>query len=812
MFSEILDCVSFVHPKEFDQTAGCRVGSSSGQCFKVSGSSADRVLNASVLRGQQTLLFSDLMQSWVQRNNARYAYTSRRGLSEVGFLCAYLPRPILWLTIAQPWKVLSLQCCVGEKNKRRPIQLQKFLCGHDVVLDPLEIDVGDRSKQVQLSHAKFSAAAAMIRGEYFEGMDDESVHDSQSDILAWLDAMSEHVKDGCLQSNLQSRIRTDKRGGYAIEALILACRLANLLRDDARIFEAMAIVARLIGFSDDWLRKGCHLPKQPTISKARFLLDSGFTLMCQCFWDRMLNGPEFWIYLTTDSSPRSGREWLLSLMWIITVTDACEYFDLMRQLIDLRKSVAPCLKTIAEMTKRMSQLILKHVLAPVCVGARHLSVAAKFAACVHSIRLECSSWSVCQQVVARILQVLTDWGTESAFTSLPPFDLTSVFPHWGNNNDSVQDDSNLECFLCADPCISMMGAVCTPGIEHICNNGLSQIGKKLKYFSSWLKQCLACSRFFASPYYRQLILHQLDAVAGSEKLRERIKQCHTEPKEHRFGAIMEFILEWLPMEEELPLMIHFQFKRNQYDDLEQNSRSYVDVQVVADAVQDKGQWAYTTMVSVTGGVLWELQVFSRSCDCHGVSEIDPTDLSTYARRARKAAKGLGISQPCTAHGMRAKDFSCGKAERLITVRFHTFKYQLMIRCQALTKKRRDEVMSDFDSACQLVLYIVGLKITVYVQLPLLLCGAGNCDDELARECCRQAIAQYEATKKAQGLHHELTVKCLTEGVQFRAEMELFVQGADSKTLLHFHSFRCVLACMRANEIPAESLHKVRSGE
>ena len=117
MFSEILDCVSFVHPKEFDQTAGCRVGSSSGQCFKVSGSSADRVLNASVLRGQQTLLFSDLMQSWVQRNNARYEYTSRRGLSEVGFLCAYLPRPILWLTIAQSWKVLSLQCCVSQFNK-----------------------------------------------------------------------------------------------------------------------------------------------------------------------------------------------------------------------------------------------------------------------------------------------------------------------------------------------------------------------------------------------------------------------------------------------------------------------------------------------------------------------------------------------------------------------------------------------------------------------------------------------------------------------------------------------------------------------
>ena len=101
----------------------------------------------------------------------------------------------------------------------------------------------------------------------------------------------------------------------------------------------------------------------------------------------------------------------------------------------------------------------------------------------------------------------------------------------------------------------MEDAVPTPGIEHIVHNGLNQIGKKLQGPKAWHKRALACARYFTSRYYKKLVLTQLEAVAGSERLRAQINACSCQPLEHRFAAIMEWILEFLPMRKELPVMV-----------------------------------------------------------------------------------------------------------------------------------------------------------------------------------------------------------------------------------------------------------------
>ncbi len=159
------------------------------------------------------------------------------------------------------------------------------------------------------------------------------------------------------------------------------------------------------------------------------------------------------------------------------------------------------------------------MLIPVCVGARNLSLAAKFAAAIHSIRMETATWRSCQAAMSRIIQVLTDYGVESQFTSIPPYDVGAIFPHWMGKQaePEAQDDSVLECMpRDFDSTISMGSTIPTPGIEHIANNALTQIGQKLQHFRSWLKKAQSCARYFGSRYYKSLVLSQLEKIAGSE--------------------------------------------------------------------------------------------------------------------------------------------------------------------------------------------------------------------------------------------------------------------------------------------------------
>ena len=75
----------------------------------------------------------------------------------------------------------------------------------------------------------------------------------------------------------------------------------------------------------------------------------------------------------------------------------------------------------------MFSLVWRHVLVPVCVGARHLTVAHNFVAAIHAVRLEASSFKVTIAICERIIQLLTDYGTEAHLSFVPAFDLPSIF-------------------------------------------------------------------------------------------------------------------------------------------------------------------------------------------------------------------------------------------------------------------------------------------------------------------------------------------------------------------------------------------------
>ena len=165
-------------------------------------------------------------------------------------------------------------------------------------------------------------------------------------------------------------------------------------------------------------------------------------------------------------------------------------------------------------------------------------------------------------------------------------------------------------------------------------------------------------------------------------------------------------------------MVSFAAKRSHHDLEEENNSEYVDVTLVADAIKDASFWIYSVMLSLIGGCLFDLQLLSRSCECHKAKYIDASMIDTYAKRAKAAAREAGIGGSCVARGMRAKDLSSNAAQKLLDRRFKVFKYELLVHCSSLSSARWNEIMVDCDSGCQCVLDIVGLEIVVYLTPPL----------------------------------------------------------------------------------------------
>ena len=55
--------------------------------------------------------------------------------------------------------------------------------------------------------------------------------------------------------------------------------------------------------------------------------------------------------------------------------------------------------------------------------------------------------------------------------------------------------------------------------------------------------------------------------------------------------------------------------------------------------------------------MYEVQLFSRGCDCHKSADIDSGSLDPFGKRARAAMKGSGVSHVCICRGIAKRRMS-----------------------------------------------------------------------------------------------------------------------------------------------------------
>ena len=159
---------------------------------------------------------------------------------------------------------------------------------------------------------------------------------------------------------------------------------------------------------------------------------------------------DFALCMLADSSPRGGKDWLLSEVYMVRHSDMAALVEAQDEIVELRKQ----LKELADifvgrrqglkdrirtLSARQQGKIWHHVLPPVALGVGAASLSDKFAAITHAFRIESSSWRDVAKLFSRFLSVTTDYGTEVGLQQVPPLDISTVHPFWQDDDD--KDDA-----------------------------------------------------------------------------------------------------------------------------------------------------------------------------------------------------------------------------------------------------------------------------------------------------------------------------------------------------------------------------------
>lgn len=193
-----------------------------------------------------------------------------------------------------------------------------------------------------------------------------------TDILAWLDEMADHgPAELCHLARSPQAFRRRKPTAYAMETLISSIRLAGLLRKDGALRSAIRASGILMGLKAGWMDERCPVPSKSTISRHRLTLDAGFALCVQRRLHTLLeSGEPFAVYLLADSSPRAGKEWLLSEYYLVKQSDALAFCDAQDRLMNMQEPEQRDDIEAAKCSEVMHGAVWHHICVPVALGAK----------------------------------------------------------------------------------------------------------------------------------------------------------------------------------------------------------------------------------------------------------------------------------------------------------------------------------------------------------------------------------------------------------------------------------------------------------
>ena len=256
------------------------------------------------------------------------------------------------------------------------------------------------------------------------------------------------------------------------------------------------------------------------------------------------------------------------------------------------------------LVKIMAEEMFHHVCLPVALGVKNLSLAAKFIAIAHTLRMETSCWLICKIICSNVVAITTDYGTESGLGNVPDLDMSVALPWWSVPTPIVADtaDDVIDIESTAGQRLSFKNSIKTPGIEHTCHNALQQVLNHTHHYKGWLTKASAFARCMTNPYYTDRLKKQCLCDRGADHVVSLLDALGTIPDEGRFSNLMDCLMQALPLRSGLQWFYNAQLFQGECDK-KSDDASYVDVSLVTEFIQNNECWMYGLMVLALGGGL-----------------------------------------------------------------------------------------------------------------------------------------------------------------------------------------------------------------
>ena len=514
--------------------------------------------------------------------------------------------------------------------------------------------------KIEMNSSMFKAAADIIRGVHHYDADDLDAI-SQEEVLAWLDTMRVHASSGMQHLTRMSKAKVDSRRRYSLEYLVMIVRLADLLRSDGQIREAITTAGRLFGFPAHWLSDDTKMPSKSTLSRYRFVLDAAHAMMWREWLHNALKNGGLKVFLLCDSSPRAGVEWIYIEVYIIKASDVVAFSKAMRAIVRLRSLPGDHRDEIRALSATMKKLLIYHILIPIGLGARYCSLAHKWAALLHALRIEAHDWAMVRDFMQSVINITSDMGTEAALKDVPSINPNVVLPGW--QESTLEPPASLDA---TQPLpsgvlqnVDIRRAIRIIGEEHVLHTIQRHVFDKCPGFKAWYQKAREVAKLLGKPFYRKLIIKEFLDTPDMRWLVELLEAGIPEPYEGRFGTIMGFLEAVIPCEEITRVFKPHVFNRKAEDD----SEAFVDVGKACAAILDPSWWSYSKALLCLGAGLHELRSFCRGCRCHRLADlsdvVDGSSCTSYYLRRRAYTLDSGNRDPCPARGMLAPEFACG---------------------------------------------------------------------------------------------------------------------------------------------------------
>ena len=703
-------------------------------------------------------------------------------------MCCQIPLPILPLLKSGR----QTEFCVADAFNRRCIQLKTFLTG---ISDYTVGDV-DEDTHVSFDAELFTVASQMVRGTYLE--DEESMGPSRQQVISWLQLMSEQAGFGLEHLMRVQNITPNKRqAAYNLEGLIQSFRLADGLKNDHQLRPAIEAAGRLIGLPENFAET-VRLPGASTLRRHRLTLDVCLMRLWANWIADLVLENDYVCYLLADSSPRLGREWLLSELYIFRSKDLINFVEMMYGLADL--NLAEDDPERLRLEKRMRQLVHHLILSPVCMGQANCGLSIKWAALIWALRLHSLAWFHVAQLTANCFGFTSDMGTEHGIPKVGQHNPNLLWSHWCEQNQMI-DESEMSAELPGyTDSVGFSKTIGVVGVEHMAHSITRFVLQKMRGYEAWQVQFSQVARLCNSGLHRDRIRNSLRGPAF-EDLRSLFSKGVRTPKPHRFLFICQALEDLLPLRLALELISADEL----FPDAAHASE-WINTGIVLRAIKSKTFWCYGLMLQSLLCAIEHVVFKGRSCICHP-SNNDAHQSSgalEYMRRQRSRQK-TRFKKPCPGTGLVCPEFAAGIWKTMLANGTENMQTYLLMDCGNLANHERDSVMGDFADGMAHLKAETYTKLSVFDVVPCHALILGHRDTETALRGIRNCFRQYNAIKGTPACTED--IKAWFAPGPERTELDLFVQSNGQHCSYLLNKMKAQARAARANEISVESLHR-----